>query len=156
MTLRALLLDTNVLLLYLIGNADVSRVGGKRLQDFDLQDLQRLNRFVTKRTRFVTLPNILSEASNLIGSGKQELMVGGSQLLAHFCSKVDEVYVESAVAAALPVYQRLGLTDAAIWKMSDSGVKVLTCDNELHGLLRSKGIDVVNLRHFRTPKFSGN
>lgn len=154
--MKSLLLDTNVLLLYLIGNADVSRVGGKRLQDFDLQDLQRLNRFVTKRTRFVTLPNILSEASNLIGSGKQELMAGGSLLLAHFCSKVDEVYVESAVAAVLPVYQRLGLTDAAIWKMADSGVKVLTCDNELHGLLRSKGIDVVNLRHFRTPKFTGN
>lgn len=154
--MRALLLDTNVLLLYLIGNADASRVGGKRLQDFDLQDLERLNRFVTKRTRFVTLPNILTETSNLIGSGKQELMVGGSLLLAHFCSQVDEVYVESADAAALPLYQRLGLTDAAIWKMSNSAVKVLTCDNELHGLLIAKRIDVVNLRHFRTPKLLGH
>ena len=149
--MKSLLLDTNVLLLYLVGNADASKLGGKRLQDFDRADLERLNGYVTRRTQFVSLPNILTETSNFIGSGKQELITGGSLLLAQFCARAKEIYVESSRVVELPVFQRLGLTDSAVWKIADSGVKVLTCDHALHGFLNDKGIDVVNLHHFRTP-----
>lgn len=150
--MKSLLLDTNVLLLFLVGTTAPGKVGGKRLEAFDLDDLRRVQQFYKKSTYHITLPNILTETSNLIGSGKQELVANGAMLLATFCSVVDEVYVPSKSVVLLPQYEKLGLTDAAILKLSERKIKILTVDHELAGRIVRAGGDAINLMHLKTPR----
>lgn len=149
--MKSLLLDTNVLLLFLVGATAPSQVGGKRLEAFDLTDLLRVQDFYKKSRYHVTLPNILTETSNLMGSGKQELVANGAKLLSAFCSIVDEVYLPSKEVTRLPQYEQLGLTDAAILNLSDRRIKILTVDHELASRVVYAGGDAVNLMHLKTP-----
>ena len=144
------LLDTNVLLLFLVGNGAPDRLTWKRLARFDLADVLRLNREIGRR-RHVSLPNILTEVSNFLGSGRQEAMPGAAALLAAYCLGLQEVYVKSSEVVADAVYGRLGLTDTAIYRMAETDTKVVTADYELAERLRLRGIKTLNLMHFKTP-----
>lgn len=148
--MKSVLIDSNTLLLFLVGNLDPSQLGRKRLKRFDLDDLQRLTGILDGFQRHVTLPNILTEVSNLLGCGDQELVRGGAKALARYCDFAEEVYEASRGVVAFSEYARLGLTDAAIFKLSDENLTVLTIDHELFGRLSRQGITAINLFHFKT------
>jgi hypothetical protein len=139
------------LLLYLVGNLDPGRLGGKRLTAFDIDDLKRLTEILRGYQKHVTLPNVLTEVSNMIGSGKQELVPGGCAALADYCYLAEEVHLASRGVVLHPEYMRLGLTDTAIISLCEQDVTVLTIDHELHGRLISQGVAAINLLHFKTP-----
>ena len=149
--MKSVLIDSNTLILYLVRNLDPQRLGGRRLERFDLDDLRRLKGTLAGFQRHLTLPNILTEVSNLLGSGRQELVSGGAAALADYCHVADEVYEASRGVVAYPEYARLGLTDAAIFALCDQDVTVLTIDHELHGRLTRHGVQAINLLHFKTP-----
>jgi rRNA-processing protein FCF1 len=149
--MKSVLIDTNTLILWIVGNIDPGRLGGRRLEVFDIDDLRRLEAILSGFQRHVTLPNVLTEASNLLGSGKQELVRGGAAALADYCRFADEVYEASRGVVEHPEYARLGLTDAAIATLCDQETVVLTIDHELHGRLISSGVQAVNLLHSKTP-----
>jgi hypothetical protein len=139
------------LLLHLVGTHAPERLAWKRLAIFDADDVRRVRREIGTR-RHISVPNILTEASNLIGSGKQEALPGGGLWLANYCLGLDELYARSADAVVDPIFLRLGLTDAAIRRIAASDTKVLTVDHELAGRLAERGTMVVNLLHAKTPK----
>ena len=150
--MRRVLLDTNTLLLFIVGNVEPSRLGGKRLERFDVDDLERLNGFLAEPVIHVSLPNILTEVSNFVGSGNQHW---GDEILnafAAFCHSVDEKYEPSAEVSAEPLFASLGLTDTAILRIARDRIKVFTVDHNLANRLSQLGIEVVNLMHFKTPK----
>ena len=62
---RGILLDTNVLLLFLVASFCPKMIGGKRLERYTQQDGQLLWQFVTKFDRILTTQHILAETSNL-------------------------------------------------------------------------------------------
>ena len=149
--MRRILLDTNVLLLYLVGLSVPQHLSWKRLAEFDVDDVKRLQHEARGHTH-VGLPNLLTEASNFLGSGKDEAFQGAAMLLGNYCQKLDESFLPSMGLAKHPLYTRLGLSDTAIYCLSDSEMKVVTVDFELSGLLTEKGVHVVNLRHYKTPR----
>lgn len=149
--MKSVLIDTNTLILWIVGNLDPTRLGGKRLKEFDVDDLRRLTDLLLDFQRHVTLPNILTEASNLLGSGKQELVPGGAAALADYCHLAAELYEPSKGVVTHSEYARLGLTDTAIIALCDQDVTVFTIDHELFGRLTSQGVQAINLLHFKTP-----
>lgn len=149
--MKSVLIDTNTLILLIVGNLAPEKVGGKRLREFDLDDLTRLNTLLLDFQRHVSLPNILTEASNFLGAGSQQLVQGAALALADYSRFVDEVYVLSTHVVETFEYERLGLTDAAIHLIATQNVTVLTTDHHLYGRLAEKGVEVVNLMHFKTP-----
>lgn len=149
--MKSELIDSNTLVLYLVGNLDPNRLGQRRLEKFDIDDLRRLTDILWEYQRHVTLPNILTEVSNMLGSGSQELVRGGAAALADYCYFAEEVYEASRGVVGYPEYARLGLTDTAIFKLCDQNVTVLTIDHELHGRLTSQGVPAINLLHLKTP-----
>ena len=151
--MKSLLLDTNVLLLYLIGNRQPERVGGKRLEKFDIADLSTTNNYCRKYKNHKTLPNILTEASNFLGSGKQEIVKGAAGFLKDYIRDVSEVFEASLTTVSDPAYLRLGLTDAAILRLCTEETIVMTTDFDLCGKLESKGVEVVNLARLKTPQW---
>lgn len=144
-----LLLDTNVLVLFLAGLVRPDRIGGKRLEKFIAEDFLRVAEWAGDLPDHISLPNILTEASNLLGDERQELWPGSRQALANYVSNVDEVYVPSQRVAAGPEYLRLGLTDAAIHDLADNEVCVVSVDHHLCNRLNLNGVDVRNPFHFR-------
>ena len=146
------LLDTNLLLLYLVGTCIPTKLDWKRLQAFDLEDFKVLNRKIANHAH-VTLPNVMTEASNHFGSGHQEAFGGASYLLTWYMQKTQEVYVPSTAVVTGRDYVKLGLTDGAIIQrcLMDM-VDVWTVDHDLYGILTSRGVLVHNLWHEKTPK----
>ena len=143
-----MLLDSNLLVLFLVGNGSPSRVGHqRRLKQYDLDDLTRLNDIVEYFQRHVSLPNVLTEASNLIGSGKQEIAPGAASALATYCREIHEIYADSSNVVDLPQYQQLGLTDSAVLWISSNKITVLTDDHDLYGHVNGRGCKAINLYH---------
>ena len=143
-----LLLDTNMLLLFLVGNLRADLVGKQRkLRAYDLADLGNLMAYVNAARRHVTLPNITTEVSNHIGSGQQVICSGAPEALAQYCADVAEEYVPSRNLVAHPRYFQLGLTDVAVFLASDPSVTILTADYKLFGVLQTAGANAVNIRH---------
>lgn len=143
------LLDANTLLLWIVGNVEPTKVGvHRRLRQFQLSDLSNLRDQLAAHTAHVTLPNILTEVSNLIGSGTQSISEGALYALAAYGTDVSEVYQPSSEALRSPYYRTLGLTDAAIELAASRDLTVFTVDHELDGRLRASRIPVVNLWHF--------
>lgn len=150
--MKSVLIDTNTLVLLIAGNIDPQRLGGRRLDAFDLSDLVRLNQILKNFPRHVSFPNILTEASNLLGAGKQELVAGAAIGLARYIKKVDEIYAQSLNVVSAEDYFHVGLADAAILTMGQQDVTVLTTDHELCNRLTAKGVTVLNLMHYKTPR----
>ena len=144
-----LLLDTNVLLLYLVGQIRPSQIGVKRLSSFTAEDFLKVAEWAAEFPRkHVSLPNILTEASNLLGDAKQGF-TPGIVALAKYVADLDEEYVPSLEVVGSKEYFVLGLTDAAIYKFADKGVCVISADYHLCSRLRAKNIDARNPLNFR-------
>ena len=112
---RDLLVDTNLLLLGVVGNFDRRLIGQKRLDLFTVEDLELLNQFILLAKRLITTPGILTETSNFAAQLIDEKR--RTELFQRFGFAItgfDERYERSAVICEQPVFLRLGLTDAAI------------------------------------------
>ena len=144
-----LLLDTNVLLLLLVGLLRPDRIGGKRLEPFIQADFQIIANWAAEIPVHISMPNILTEASNFLGDGKQELVSGGRCALAKYIVGLEEIYLPSRSIVAGPEFMRLGLTDAAIHSLADKDVCVVSVDHHLCNRLGLKGVDVRNPLNFR-------
>lgn len=145
-----LLLDSNVLLLLIVGSIRSDRIGGKRLREFDDADFSLVAKLASEASGHVSTPNILTEVSNLLGSGPQQLVEGGVAELAVYVAGLDEIYEPSRRLIALPEFDALGLTDTGIFWLADSNTRVVSVDHHLCGRLIKKGVDVINPRNFRT------
>ena len=61
-----LLVDTNLLLLYLIGRTNRNRISKfKRTQAYTIEDFDLLHRFMAEFKTLITTPHVLTEVSNL-------------------------------------------------------------------------------------------
>ena len=144
------ILDTNILLLYFVGTFDKTRISTfKRTNTFAPEDFDTLSSFLRSFDKIVTLPNILSEVSNLLGQLKGELKQGCFQYFACGIDLFDEQYLPSNRIAKRSEFVRFGLTDTAILELARANYLVLTDDFELFGYLTAKGLDALNFNHIR-------
>jgi hypothetical protein len=146
-----LLLDTNVLLLWIVGLAKPAAIGGKRLEKYDRRDFDLVSRWAAQVPKHISTPHILAEVSNFLGSGFQRLVPLGTEFLAGYISELDEVYTPARDVVKSAEFEVLGLTDAAIHHIATSDIRVVSTDKFLVGRLAAKGVNVVNPWHYRTP-----
>lgn len=143
---RQVLLDTNLLLLFLVGSYERKRIRNfKRTSTFSESDFDLLAAFLQAFSRILTTPHILTEVSNLAGSLPSHLQSSWS---AHFSRNVDgfvEVFEESRTLVSSAVFSRFGLTDAAITSLSSRAL-IVTEDFRLSGFLRAQKMPTMNFR----------
>src|SRR5579862_2343589 len=119
------LLDTNLLLLYLVGSCAPEWISRhKRTASYRMEEFRLLCVTLSWVRTLVVTPNILTETSNLarqIGDPKRRFEI--MRRLAMASSRSDERYVESAslVAAFPQQFLRLGVTDAGIIDLCKQG-----------------------------------
>jgi len=120
----------------------------KRTQNFTIGDFDTLSALIGSFGKLVTTPHVLSQVSDLTDLGGKDL----ATLRSYFgvlVEKVEEYYDTSAALVTDPLFARLGLTDAAIAKVSAKGILVLTADLDLQLALQRRGLDALNFNHVR-------
>lgn len=148
---RGLLLDANLLVLYLVGTYDPRLIDDVRAtRGFGRRDFEFLVAVASGFDRLVTTPHVLTEVNGLANIG----MPGSKRWAYHasfktWTSAAVETWEPSVDLMAEPEFLRLGLTDAAVISLAMTGPLVMSTDLDLCIALESRGLDVVNYNHLR-------
>ncbi len=147
---NGLLIDTNLLVLCLIGRTNKRRIENfKRTSKYTIEDYELLEDLIGQFRRLVTTPQILTETSNLTDLSGPEIKT----LRGFFRNYVDtahEAIPSGKAVVADSAFARLGFADAAVALASESPMLVLTDDLTLSVALTQRGIDSINFNHLRT------
>jgi hypothetical protein len=143
-------------LLYLVGEYDRRLIASfKRTAQYEVEDYALVARTFTLFGRVVTLPNILTEVSNLAGSLSEHVRASVFEVLRARVEILSEEYVPSEDATEQNLFKRLGLTDSAVMILARDQYLVLTDDFRLSIALAELGIDHINLNHLRSRAWLG-
>jgi hypothetical protein len=146
-----LLIDTNLLLLKVVGEFDPRLIKRKRLDQFEIRDLALLNLYISQAKNLITTHGILIETSNLASQLIDEpRRIRLFEKFASEIKKLDERSARAADACEHPAFLRYGLTDAVIAHVASNSIVVLTVDVKLWGYLHKKGAHAVNFNHCRS------
>ncbi len=101
------LLDTNILLLHLIGSLNRDYVASfKRTQTFALEDFDTLQLFLGRFSIFSTTPNVMTEVSNLVDKIDEGRKEDFNALFAEHITLLREHYVETASISGNAYFSR--------------------------------------------------
>lgn len=146
---RGVLVDTNLLVLLLVGTVNRQRIlNFKRTGDFTIQDYDLLVRLIDLFGKLVATPHVLSQVSDLTDLTGRELDEARA-LFKLLVEQLEESYDPSQSVVGDPMFERFGLTDAAIATVCSRGVLVLTTDARLQLALQARGFDALNFNHIR-------
>lgn len=146
---KGALFDTNLLVLFLVGAVNRERIEKfKRTKNFTIDDFEFLQQLMDWFGKVITTPHVLSQVSDLTDLRDQEL----SQVRHKFkllIRQSEEAYDPSLVLTGDPVFERLGLADAAIATVCSRGILVVTADLDLHIQIQRRGAETLNFNHVR-------
>jgi hypothetical protein len=116
---KRVLLDANILLLYLIGSFERRRVEQfKRTSDFSVADFDLLASILTAFRTVVTTPHLLTEVSNLANSLPEYLKPLWSEHFALQTNRLLEVFEPAVNVMQQKSFGLFGLADAAVHEAS--------------------------------------
>lgn len=142
---KSTIIDTNLLLLLLVGTFDLQRIKKfKRTQQFSESDFDLLVNFLKPVKKIITTPHILTEVSNLAGQMDGRLLSTFYAVFAQFVQRFEEHSERAKSLVTGDMFSVFGLTDAAIGAACHPSVRVLTDDAQLASALAGKGIDVLS------------
>jgi hypothetical protein len=146
---RAVLLDSNLLLLIVAGSFDRRLIKTfKRLNAFTVRDFEILALLVSEFEVLASTPHVLTEVNSFINQLESWIK---PDFYAHFASsiqKLDERYVSSTVLSSLPEFRIFGLTDAALSLVAKKALFV-TNDGRLSSYLQERRVFAANLDEIR-------
>jgi hypothetical protein len=145
-----LLIDSNLLLLLIMGSFNSSLIGSfKRLAMFTGKDFSFLQLLVARCKAIIVTPHILTEVGNLANSLSQRQKEEWSIYFREWIVKaLEERQIRAVEIAASDAFLYFGITDAAIFHASTE-VSVLTVDARLAAYLQTYNRSVINFNHLR-------
>jgi hypothetical protein len=147
---RAVVLDSNLLVLLVVGLTDPHLIGRhKRLKAYDQDDLSLLQNLLAQAGRIVVTPNTLTETSNLLAYIEEPARSRIREAFRLLIRAVDEEFVPSRTAAEALEFRWLGLTDAALLEVTDESYTLLTADLDLYLASLKRGASALNFNHLR-------
>ena len=153
---KGILVDTNVLLLYLVGILDTSLIARfKRTQNrgYTEQDFRLVQNLLSLFRQVVTTPQILAELSNLSMQMKDPLLTRYFKHAVCVFRGMREEYVDKDTVLAserLALLPQIGYTDLTMIEAArKSGYLVLTDDFKAAAFLQNANCDVINLNQIR-------
>jgi len=151
---KGIVVDTNLLLLYVVGAQDPDRIDRfSRTDTFTTDDFALLDRLLGYFETAVTTPPILTEVSNLLGQLPKRPRRECTVLFRALIPKFDERHRPSAAVCDHPYFVRFRLTDAGIATLSDDSHLVVTDDLPLYHRLANDQHAVINFNHLRAANW---
>lgn len=145
-------IDTNLLLLYVVGREDRTIIAKhRRLDNYSIEDYSLLLQMLREANQVFVTPNTLTETSNLLGQHREPERSRLFQKLGDIIQESREITVASAVASSNPIFHWLGLTDAVLWEVATPDTPLVTVDFRLYLQALTKGGEdtVVNFTAYR-------
>jgi hypothetical protein len=147
------MLDTNLLLLYVFARLLPDMIGSSRLAAYDSDSADLLLQYLEKFERVLTTAHVLAETSNLarqmVKGEKWKTM--SEAVFPLFClpdySVLKPVVIITETIDPMH-FSKLGLTDAALANSAGAHL-LLTADLDLYCEVVSNGQDAVNFTHMR-------
>lgn len=133
MAIKPLLIDANLLLLYLVGNCSIDSIAkSNRLKQYSAENFQDLKKFIHAANKIYVTPNIMTEISNLIDFTGQ-LLIDFYNVFREFMSleNVEEISLESKAISSRDEFLIYGLTDSGINSLAKKCL-ILTDDSKLY------------------------
>jgi hypothetical protein len=152
---HTVLVDTNILLLLVVGSTDPSKVGAmSRTKQYSVEDYRAASSIVEAFRWTVTTPHVLSQTSDLLrGSGAYgELAHALSQKLKAVFIVTQEHFVPARVLARPLEFHSVGLADASVLDAAHRGCTIFTDDLPLHNVILSRGGKSINFTEWRFPE----
>jgi hypothetical protein len=147
---RQLILDTNLLLLLIVGSASRDYISKhKRLKAYSEKDFDILMKIISIVPNVFVTPNILTETSNLAGHIPEPARTKIFNFFRDYIPSADEHYCESRRAINREEFIRLGLTDAVILHEMTDVFILLTDDFDLYYAAIKEGYQAQNFNHLR-------
>src|SRR5579884_1086932 len=146
---KGLLVDSNLLLLFLVGSFDsslIEKFKRTRASGFTTDDFELLTRIMAQFEKIVTTPHILTEVSNL-STFKGITKMDYFQRFGISILSFDEQTVPSKNFCHKAYFCAFGLKDAAIAHIAKNNYLVLTAEFALSNYLQKSGIDAINFNH---------
>lgn len=148
---EGVVVDTNLLLLYVVGAQDPNRIDRfSRTDTFTADDFQLLDRLLGHFETAVTTPPILTEVSNLLGQLAKQPRRECMMLFPELIPELDETHPASEEICDHPYFLQFRLTDAGIADVSDDSHLVVTDDLSHYHRLANDRYAVINFNHLRT------
>lgn len=130
---RGYLIDTNLLILFVVGSESRDIIARhRRLKGYSAADYDKLRQMIDSAGRIVVTPNTLTEASNLIRQHGEPERSGILNRLRNIIEQSQELVVASTAAARNPEFRRLGLTDAVLLEVATEDTPLITVDLGLY------------------------
>lgn len=121
--------DTNLLVLFVVGNVDSSRIPRhNRTRAYTVDDFKKLSRMLADVKQILVTPNILTETNNLL-DGDERMAEMLRKLIC--TSYIKEIYVKSRMVVERDEFRRLGLTDCGLLEVITPETPLLSDDFDL-------------------------
>jgi hypothetical protein len=146
-----LLIDTNLLLLHVVGSFDPAAISRfKRTDKFDEDDFALLGQYIAQYGVLVVTAGVLSEVSNLLS---RRLHTPVASHVVELVDRAEEASRPAAEVVADAAFPRLGFTDSGILQAASApDTTVLTDDLQLYLELLARECHAVNFEHLRSPR----
>lgn len=153
MSRTLLVIDTNLLVLLVVGSVRPDLIGKhRRTKGYGMQDFALLRDLLGDEPTLSLLPNVVTETSNLVADyGEPDR----SRLLGRLKSLVDanpESYVPSRLACSIAEFLRLGVTDAALLVPGIDRRAIYTDDLDLYLAASRRALPCVYFTHEREAR----
>jgi hypothetical protein len=151
---RGILLDTNLLVVYIVGLTDLGKVGVvRRTEAYEPKDARFLLQLLPRYATRFTTPGILAEATNLLRPFFDKLAIERrttvQSSLREELRLTEEVFIPAKELAQDDALLRYGFTDLAVAALAGRQMIVLTADAPLAQLLESRQLPCVNYNQIR-------
>jgi len=147
-----IVVDTNLLLLLLIGATDKNYIETfKRTSMFTKNDFIFLFEILKRYDNIITTPNILTEVDNFtknikIPNYRNKAIYYFSKWLS--CGFIEEEFIETKILCNDNCFMYFGLADASIAKISREKIGVITKDKRLYDELIYHNIPAINFNSY--------
>ena len=157
--LKGLLIDTNIFLLYFIGNYNLKYISEfKRTQVYTIEDFVYLKNFIKYfKNKVITTPNILTEVSNLSETFNKQQNYNLFPSLSEILESISELNFKSIniIDNNLECFSKFGLSDTVSFELSKANYLVLTDDLPFYDYLASNKLPAMNFNHIRSEFLLG-
>lgn len=150
--LNGVIVDTNLLILLLVGHHDPSFIGQKKTTKYTYEDYLLVKDIVAYASKIIVTPQILTEVANHTFDN----FLTGDKYTSYFThvlaymNNSDESYTHKDQIAAEPLLSKFGFADVSIIEAArDLKCLVITDEGALTGLLGTLKIPSVDINQLR-------
>lgn len=148
---KTAIVDTNLLLVYLIGCIDPIQIEKfkKTNSRYRMADFPILDDIFKNFNNYTTTPNILTEVSNLGGQLNGKTRDRFFEILSQFIQRTKETYIKSYEISNDIYFAKLGLTDRGLLSFDIEKHIIITDDYKLCAFCDKFKLSSINFNHYR-------